>query len=156
MKHLYRTYVQPQTQQPQDNLDSRVTSYPLCVEGGLEGGAGRGRGRGMRSAAMSPGVPRAPACVSCRRWSPPLSSVPRGPSSVTSSVPSSVPSSPPSPALTPCLMFIVSIFPVLHLQTIRLLPQHSTVSLTTAKECKSEYFHLEMQNLQFIPMVQVS
>ena len=147
MKHLYRTYVQPQTQQPQDNLDSRVTSYPLCVEGGLEGGGGAGAGN-----EKCRHVPRAPACVSCRRWSPPLSSVPRGPSSV----PSSVPSSPPSPALTPCLMFIVSIFPVLHLQTIRLLPQHSTVSLTTAKECKSEYFHLEMQNLQFIPMVQVS
>ena len=103
------------------------------------GGAGRGRGRLMRSAAVSPSVPRAPACVSCCRRSPPLSSVPRGPTSAS------------APALTPCLMFIVSIFPVLHLQTISLLPQHSTVSLTTAKECKSEYFHLKMQMYHLFP-----
>ena len=121
---------------------SRVTSspaHPLCVEGGLGGGGGAGRGRLMRSAAVSPSVPRAPACVSCCRCSPPLSSVPRGPSSAS------------APALTPCLMFIVSIFPVLHLQTISLLPQHSTVSLTTAKECKSEYFHLKMQIHHLFP-----
>ena len=136
--------MKPQTQQRQDTVYSRVTSSPATrsvLRVGWRAGRGRGRGRGrlMRSAAVSPSVPRAPACVSCCRWSPPLSSVPRGPTSA------------PAPALTPCLMFIVSIFPVLHLQTISLLPQHSTVSLTTAKECKSEYFHLKMQIYHLFP-----
>ena len=132
--------MKPQTQQSPDTVYSRVTSSP-ATRSVLRVGwrAGAGAGAANEKCRGVPQCPPGPACVSCCRRSPPLSSVPRGPTSA------------PAPALTPCLMFIVSIFPVLHLQTISLLPQHSTVSLTTAKECKSEYFHLKMQIYHLFP-----
>ena len=94
--------MKPQTQQRQDTVYSRVTSYPLCVEGGLEGGGGAGAAnekcRGVPQCPPGPGLclllPPVTTIVLSPTW--PVLSI--GPS--TDTVPNVYCLNIPSPALT--------------------------------------------------------